>query len=74
MKRSGHSSDGGYYVIPGFQRPFAWDNENIDDFLDDVVARESEDYFFGSMVVYDDGKPTFAAVVGAAAFNDASSC
>jgi hypothetical protein len=54
----------GYYIIPRFQRPFAWDNENIDDFLDDVVARGGEDYFIGSMVVYEDGKTTYALVDG----------
>lgn len=54
----------GYYVIPRFQRPFAWDNENIDDFLEDVVAREGDDYFIGSMVVYEDGKTTYAVVDG----------
>ncbi len=54
----------GYYVIPRFQRPFAWDNENIDDFLDDVVTRGGEDYFIGSMVVFEDGKTTYAVVDG----------
>lgn len=54
----------GWFVIPRFQRPFAWDNENIDDFLDDVIARGGEDYFIGSMVVYEDGKTTYAVVDG----------
>ena len=54
----------GYYAIPRFQRPFAWDPENIDDFLEDVIVREAEDYFIGSMVVYDEGKTTWAVVDG----------
>lgn len=54
----------GYYTIPRFQRPFAWDRENIDDFLDDVIARGGDDYFIGSMVVYDAGKTTYAIVDG----------
>lgn len=56
----------GWYMIPRFQRPFAWDNENIDDFLEDVVSREGEDYFIGSMVVYaeEDKKTTYAIVDG----------
>jgi Protein of unknown function DUF262/Protein of unknown function (DUF1524) len=54
----------GYYIIPRFQRPFAWDNENVDDFLDDVVARGGEDYFIGSMVVFEEGKTTYAVVDG----------
>ncbi|MGH8037529.1 MAG: DUF262 domain-containing protein [Stenotrophomonas sp.] len=41
-----------YYVIPRFQRPYSWDNENITDFWSDVVVNSSSDYFIGSMVVY----------------------
>jgi hypothetical protein len=54
----------GYYEVPRFQRPFAWDPENIDDFLEDVVERGAEDYFIGSMVVYAAGSATFAIVDG----------
>ena len=54
----------GYFVIPRFQRPFAWDNENIDDFLEDVIQRGGEDYFIGSMVVYEEDKTTYAVVDG----------
>lgn len=54
----------GYFTIPRFQRPFAWDNENIDDFLEDVVQRGGEDYFIGSMVVYEHDKTTYAVVDG----------
>jgi uncharacterized protein with ParB-like and HNH nuclease domain len=53
-----------YYVIPRFQRPYAWDAENIDDFLDDVIGRGSDDYFIGSIVVYDEDKGVFAVVDG----------
>lgn len=53
-----------YYVIPRFQRPYAWDPENIDDFLDDVITRGGDDYFIGSIVVYDEDKGTFAVVDG----------
>ena len=53
----------GYYDIPRFQRPFAWDPENIDDFLEDVIERGGEDYFIGSMVIYDADR-TFAVVNG----------
>jgi hypothetical protein len=54
----------GYYEIPRFQRPFAWDPENIDDFLEDVIERGGDDYFIGSMVVYDAGNSTYAVVDG----------
>ncbi len=54
-----------YYEIPRFQRPFAWDRENIDDFLEDVIVRGGgEDYFIGSMVVYERGRGRFAVVDG----------
>jgi hypothetical protein len=53
----------GYYDIPRFQRPFAWDPENIDDFLEDVIERGGDDYFIGSMVIYDADR-TFAVVDG----------
>lgn len=42
----------GYYVIPRFQRPYSWDQENITEFWDDTVRGTNEDYFIGSMVVY----------------------
>lgn len=42
----------GYYVIPRFQRPYSWDQENITEFWDDTVRGNHDDYFIGSMVVY----------------------
>jgi uncharacterized protein with ParB-like and HNH nuclease domain len=42
----------GYYVIPRFQRPYSWDQENITEFWDDTVRGSNDDYFIGSMVVY----------------------
>lgn len=42
----------GYYVIPRFQRPYSWDQENISEFWDDTVRGGNDDYFIGSMVVY----------------------
>lgn len=42
----------GYYVIPRFQRPYSWDQENITEFWDDTVRGSHDDYFIGSMVVY----------------------
>lgn len=55
----------GWYRIPGFQRPYSWDRENIQDFWDDVVRDNSGEYFIGSMVVYKAGGPqTFGVVDG----------
>lgn len=42
----------GYYVIPRFQRPYSWDQENITEFWNDTVRGSNDDYFIGSMVVY----------------------
>lgn len=41
-----------YYKIPRFQRPYSWDRENIQEFWEDVIQDNSQDYFIGSMVVY----------------------
>jgi len=54
----------GYYIIPRFQRPYSWDNENIIDFWTDTVVNNSSDYFIGSMVVYTLGDRRFGVVDG----------
>ncbi len=54
----------GYYKIPRFQRPYSWDRENITDFWNDVVKRESSDYFIGSVVVYQQDKYHLGIVDG----------
>ncbi|BDZ44285.1 DUF262 domain-containing protein [Naasia aerilata] len=55
---------GRYFKIPRFQRPYSWDDENIQDLWDDVMAAKGEDYFIGSMVVYRGGKQAFSLVDG----------
>ncbi|QXR34393.1 DUF262 domain-containing HNH endonuclease family protein [Alcaligenes aquatilis] len=55
---------GSYFHIPRFQRPYSWDDENINDFWDDVVANRSEDYFIGSMVAFKKEKQHFGVVDG----------
>lgn len=55
---------GSYFHIPRFQRPYSWDDENINDFWDDVVANRSEDYFIGSMVAFKKEKQQFGVVDG----------
>jgi hypothetical protein len=54
----------GFYDIPRFQRPYSWTNQEVDDFLEDVVVHSGPDYFVGSMVVYVTGKESFAVVDG----------
>jgi hypothetical protein len=44
--------ESGYYRIPRFQRPYSWDLENVNDFWEDTVVADSEDYFIGAFVVY----------------------
>jgi len=54
----------GYFVIPRFQRPYSWDQENIGEFWDDVVRNMPSDYFIGSMVVYHIAERRFGVVDG----------
>jgi uncharacterized protein with ParB-like and HNH nuclease domain len=53
-----------YYKIPRFQRPYSWDRENIQEFWEDVIQGNPQDYFIGSMVVYKDGKQRYGVVDG----------
>lgn len=53
-----------YYKIPRFQRPYSWDRENIQEFWEDVIQDNPQDYFIGSMVVYKDGKQRYGVVDG----------
>lgn len=55
---------GRFFSIPRFQRPYSWDDENIQDLWDDVMSAKGEDYFIGSMVVYREGKQEFSVVDG----------
>lgn len=55
---------GRFFSIPRFQRPYSWDDENIQDLWDDVMTAKGEDYFIGSMVVYREGKQEFSVVDG----------
>lgn len=56
--------DGGYFHIPRFQRPYSWDDENINEFWNDLVFNKGDDYFIGSMVVYKKAKQQFGVVDG----------
>ena len=55
---------GRYFKIPRFQRPYSWDDDNIQDLWDDIMASRGQDYFIGSMVVYHEGKSDFSVVDG----------
>lgn len=49
-----------YYEIPKFQRPYSWEDSNLNDFLMDVesikvYSQRSASHFMGSVVLYSDG-------------------
>lgn len=54
----------GYFKIPRFQRPYSWGEEEIKNFWIDVVKENFDQYFIGSMVVYQTKKPYFGIVDG----------
>lgn len=41
-----------FFKIPRFQRPYSWDQGNIEEFWADVVASAKKNHFIGSMVFY----------------------
>lgn len=53
-----------FLIIPRFQRPYSWDDENLEDFWSDVVQAEGSDYFIGSMVLYESGRQQYGVVDG----------
>lgn len=54
----------GYFQIPRFQRPYSWERDEVENFWNDVVNESTENYFIGSMVVYQSKKPYFGIVDG----------
>lgn len=53
-----------FLVIPRFQRPYSWDDENLEDFWNDVAQANGDDYFIGSMVLYQSGRQQYGVVDG----------
>ena len=54
----------GYFNIPRFQRPYSWGIDEVESFWDDAIKENPENYFIGSMVVYQTKKPYFGIVDG----------
>jgi len=54
----------GYFQIPRFQRPYSWERDEVENFWVDLINDKSENYFIGSMVVYQSKKPYFGIVDG----------
>ncbi|RXV62168.1 DUF262 domain-containing protein [Roseovarius sp. A46] len=52
-----------FFIVPRFQRPYSWDDENIEEFWNDTSSAD-DDYFIGSMVVYSSGRQQFGVVDG----------
>jgi uncharacterized protein with ParB-like and HNH nuclease domain len=53
-----------YFYIPRFQRPYSWEEENIQDLWNDLISSQESEYFIGSMVVYRRDKQQFGIVDG----------
>jgi hypothetical protein len=54
----------GYFQIPRFQRPYSWERDEVENFWVDIINDKSDNYFIGSMVVYQSKKPYFGIVDG----------
>lgn len=54
----------GYFQIPRFQRPYSWEKDEVENFWNDVINENADNYFIGSMVVYQAKKPYFGIVDG----------
>ena len=40
-----------FYIIPRFQRPYSWQNEEVEELLNDIIENDTN-YFIGSIVTY----------------------
>lgn len=54
----------GYLQIPRFQRPYSWTEEDVVNFWEDVIIKDHEYYFIGSMVVYQTKRSYYGIVDG----------
>lgn len=54
----------GYFKIPRFQRPYSWEKDEVDNFWEDITKNKDDNYFIGSMVVFQSSKPYFGIVDG----------
>ena len=44
--------DGPTYVVPIYQRPYTWEESNINDFLNDISV-ENDGYYIGNVLLID---------------------
>jgi hypothetical protein len=52
------------YVVPPYQRPYAWEPRNVDDFWNDVSGVGDHEHFLGPMVLHNPGNDTRAVIDG----------
>jgi hypothetical protein len=52
--------------IPEYQRNYAWESANIDQYFEDLtsVVESQEDHFFGPIVLLDEGEQNFSVIDG----------
>jgi hypothetical protein len=55
---------GKYFIIPNFQRPYSWKEDELSDLWFDLLSDGSGGHFLGSMVVYSEDKNHFGVVDG----------
>jgi uncharacterized protein with ParB-like and HNH nuclease domain len=53
----------GQYIIPEYQREYDWAEENLNEFIDDIISSEEENYFIGHMVCEGDYNGTKFKVI-----------
>jgi hypothetical protein len=55
----------GFFYVPRFQRPYSWDDQQIEEFWQDTIVDEGEaEYFIGSLVLYKEGASKYFIVDG----------
>ena len=52
------------YVIPLYQRPFAWGEKEISQLIDDLCSVSTNTYYLGTLVVYKKGNNTYEVIDG----------
>jgi len=53
-----------FYVIPRFQRPYSWDKDNIQEFWQDAIVNNDDEYFIGALVVFKRKDKSYGIVDG----------
>jgi len=51
----GHFLSDNFLKVPLYQRPFAWEKENVKELFDDITNSYPNEYFIGTIVVTDKG-------------------